>query len=188
MWFVIWELMVPLLLALLLGLALGWLMWRWRHRQVTSLEWDSVLSESSARHIRIMELEDLIGGREREVVSLQVEAPDVTPGQSDQPSSTSEAGQGTSANQSDLERALAAAQKRIAELEARTGEKDDLKLIKGVGPKLEQILHNAGITSFAHLAGLDEAGVEALQEQLVQFPGRVEREDWVGQARELMNR
>lgn len=63
--------------------------------------------------------------------------------------------------------------------------KDDLKLISGVGPKMEELLHSFGVTTFYHLSKLDKDGINALNEKLEFFPGRIERDDWVGQAKEL---
>jgi len=60
---------------------------------------------------------------------------------------------------------------------------DDLKLISGVGPKMEKLLHDFGITTFYHLSKLDKDGVEALNDKLEFFPGRIERDDWIGQAK-----
>ncbi|OXS99371.1 hypothetical protein B7H23_14505 [Notoacmeibacter marinus] len=63
---------------------------------------------------------------------------------------------------------------------------DDLSRIRGVGPATEQRLHELGVTSYAQIAawGPDEAAW--FGEQLF-FPGRVERENWIELARELMN-
>lgn len=68
---------------------------------------------------------------------------------------------------------------------APDGPADDLQRISGIGPKLESMLNEQGITTFAQLASLDEDGVDALQARLPQFPGRVRRDDWIGQARQL---
>lgn len=62
---------------------------------------------------------------------------------------------------------------------------DDLKLIHGVGPRIEAILHAHGITRFAQIARLSPAEVEKLGENLGAFADRIEREDWRGQARNL---
>ena len=67
------------------------------------------------------------------------------------------------------------------------GEPDNLQLIDGVGPKLEQFLHEEGITTFAQLAALERAEIDALQEKLSEFPGRIEREQWVPQARGILS-
>ncbi len=66
--------------------------------------------------------------------------------------------------------------------------RDDLKRIKGIGPKLERLLNENGITSFDQIAALSEAEVDALDEQLHEFRGRIRRDGWLGQARELASK
>ena len=61
---------------------------------------------------------------------------------------------------------------------------DDLKQLSGVGPALEKKLHKAGITTFAQIAAWTEADIAAMDEAL-SFKGRIEREGWVDQAKEL---
>ena len=63
---------------------------------------------------------------------------------------------------------------------------DDLKQLSGVGPALEKKLHAAGVTSFAQIAAWTDADVAAMDEQL-SFKGRIEREGWIAQAKELAN-
>ncbi len=62
---------------------------------------------------------------------------------------------------------------------------DDLKLIKGVGPKLEALLHSMGFYHYDQIAkwGADE--VAWVDENLEGFKGRVSRDDWVAQAATL---
>ena len=62
---------------------------------------------------------------------------------------------------------------------------DDLKRIKGLGPKVETILHAIGVTTFAEIAAWDEADVDRIDAQLGAFAGRIRRDDWRGQARLL---
>jgi len=64
-------------------------------------------------------------------------------------------------------------------------DRDELTQIKGVGPALEKLLHKAGIFHFEQLAKLDKSGVDELQEMLTGFPGRVRRDKWINQARQL---
>ncbi|MCI5112107.1 MAG: 50S ribosomal protein L21 [Marivita sp.] len=64
---------------------------------------------------------------------------------------------------------------------------DDLKLLSGVGPALEKKLHEAGITSFAQIAAWTDADVEEFGEKL-SFKGRIEREGWIEQAKELASK
>ena len=62
---------------------------------------------------------------------------------------------------------------------------DDLKRIRGIGPKLERVLHRHGITTFAQIAALTPEQVEELSVQLPEFKGRIERDGWLEQARRL---
>ncbi|MER8749037.1 NADH-quinone oxidoreductase subunit E [Mesorhizobium sp. M1050] len=61
---------------------------------------------------------------------------------------------------------------------------DDLKLISGVGPKIEGILHSLGIFTFAQIASWKKAEREWVDGYL-SFQGRIERDDWVKQAKAL---
>ena len=61
---------------------------------------------------------------------------------------------------------------------------DDLKALSGVGPALEKKLHAADVTSFAQIAAWTETDIAAMDEKL-SFKGRIEREGWVEQAKEL---
>lgn len=61
---------------------------------------------------------------------------------------------------------------------------DDLKQLSGVGPALEKKLLEAGVTTFAQIAAWTEADVAAMDEKL-SFKGRIEREGWIEQAKEL---
>lgn len=61
---------------------------------------------------------------------------------------------------------------------------DDLKLISGVGPKIEATLHELGIFTYAQVASWKKAEREWVDGYL-SFHGRIEREDWVKQAKAL---
>ncbi|EKF20721.1 dipeptide ABC transporter ATP-binding protein [Nitratireductor pacificus] len=61
---------------------------------------------------------------------------------------------------------------------------DDLKLISGVGPKLETTLNGLGIYTYAQIAGWKKAE-RAWVDAHLNFKGRIEREDWVRQAKAL---
>ncbi|WP_371224348.1 50S ribosomal protein L21 [Roseovarius sp. 2305UL8-3] len=74
-----------------------------------------------------------------------------------------------------------AAPKKAAKAEAGS---DDLKQLSGVGPALEKKLLEAGVTTFAQIAAWTEADVAAMDEKL-SFKGRIEREGWIEQAKEL---
>jgi predicted flap endonuclease-1-like 5' DNA nuclease len=67
----------------------------------------------------------------------------------------------------------------------KAGGADDLKQIKGVGPKLEQLLNSMGVYHFDQIAGWTTEEIAWVDENLQGFKGRVSRDDWVAQARVL---
>ncbi len=68
---------------------------------------------------------------------------------------------------------------------ATAEERDDLKQINGVGPFIEEKLNDLGIYTFEQISQLDEELIETLTNAIEFFPGRIERDDWVGQADRL---
>ncbi len=67
----------------------------------------------------------------------------------------------------------------------RGGKADDLKQIKGIGPKLEQLLNALGIYHFDQIAGWGAEEIAWLDSNLTGFRGRASRDNWVEQARVL---
>ena len=67
---------------------------------------------------------------------------------------------------------------------APADDKDDLKVIKGIGPKLEALLHELGIVTYEQIASFPADYIEKLDDYLA-FDGRIERDGWVTQAAEL---
>jgi NADH-quinone oxidoreductase subunit E len=75
---------------------------------------------------------------------------------------------------------------RPASLDApRAGKADDLKKIKGVGPKLEALLHMLGFYHFDQVASWTKEEVSWVDRNLEGFKGRVSRDNWVEQAKLL---
>lgn len=68
---------------------------------------------------------------------------------------------------------------------ARDGGPDDLKQIKGVGPKLEKTLHEMGIYHFDQIAEWGPKEQAWMDDNLAGFKGRATRDDWVPQAKTL---
>jgi len=65
-----------------------------------------------------------------------------------------------------------------------TGKADDLKLISGVGPKLEQTLNKLGFWHYAQIGKWTKKDISIVDDEL-SFKGRIERDDWVKQAKVL---
>ena len=74
---------------------------------------------------------------------------------------------------------------RVKQMFVRPDEQDDLKLIKGIGKVMEKTLHDLGITTFKQLASFQPSDVQRVSDALTVFPGRIERDNWVGQAKEF---
>ena len=67
------------------------------------------------------------------------------------------------------------------------GTGDDLQQIKGVGPAIEKTLNELGIFNLQQIADMSEYDIDRVARKLKGFHSRIYREDWIGQARELLN-
>lgn len=80
-----------------------------------------------------------------------------------------------------------AAPKRPERLDApRGGTPDNLKKIKGVGPKLEELLHKLGYYHFDQIAAWTPEEIAWVDTNIEDFPGRATRDDWVGQSKVMI--
>ena len=71
---------------------------------------------------------------------------------------------------------------------ATATEADDLKDIVGVGPFLERKLHSLGIYTFRQVANFTKEDINKVNELIEFFPGRIERDNWVDQAKDFYDR
>jgi predicted flap endonuclease-1-like 5' DNA nuclease len=65
-------------------------------------------------------------------------------------------------------------------------EKDDLQEIIGIGKVFEHTLHELGIYSFRQIAGFGVSDIARVNAELKEFKGRMEQDDWIGQAKDLL--
>lgn len=90
-----------------------------------------------------------------------------------------------------VQKPTAAVEKKVektskpAAKKAKSNGHDDLKLIKGVGPKLEAMLNKLGINTFAQIAQWNNADIAQISTELGSFKDRITRDDWVAKAAEL---
>lgn len=70
-------------------------------------------------------------------------------------------------------------------LEAPEGDIDDLTEIVGIGKVFEAMLHRLGIYYFRQIASFGPAELARVNSELKEFKGRIEHDDWIGQAKEL---
>lgn len=75
--------------------------------------------------------------------------------------------------------AQASGKPRIA---AAVGEPDDLRKIKGIGPKLNTLLGELGVARYDQIAAWTAADVAEIDPYLGTFKGRIERDGWIEQA------
>lgn len=64
-------------------------------------------------------------------------------------------------------------------------DRDDLQEIVGIGKVFEHALHELGIFNFRQIANFDISDVARVNAELKEFRGRMEQDDWIGQAKEL---
>ncbi len=92
----------------------------------------------------------------------------------------------------DENQAITAAKKAVTDLigtqipKISVTDKDDLKIINGVGAFIEQKLNDLGIYSFEQIAVFNKDIIEKVTDAIQFFPGRIERDEWVMQAQNLM--
>ena len=74
-----------------------------------------------------------------------------------------------------------------ADDEDRETQRDDLKQIKGVGPAIEKTLNEMGVYRYQQIANMSEYDIDRVAQRLKGFHSRIYREDWIGQARTLID-
>jgi predicted flap endonuclease-1-like 5' DNA nuclease len=67
-------------------------------------------------------------------------------------------------------------------------DKDDLTLISGIGPFIQKKLNGAGIYTYSQISKFSSQDIDDLTEAIKFFPGRIKRDNWVDQAKKLMNK
>lgn len=63
---------------------------------------------------------------------------------------------------------------------------EDLKVVKGIGPKFEKLLRAQGVTNVRQIAEWTDADAEAMAKKIGVKLERVRREDWIGKARRAL--
>ncbi len=171
-----WKVLLFLLIAFLLGLLLGWLLWGSKYKAAKA-ELETRTNELNALRGQYNALKEQFDLKDADLRKANLEIDDLY---ARIRRLEGEKGQ-LHADLYDANEQLQAAQRKIADWEAPvTGAKlaassapklvlpkgwklDDLKLVEGIGPKIEQLLHKAGIKTWQ---GLSDTAIERLQEIL----------------------
>lgn len=69
---------------------------------------------------------------------------------------------------------------------ATESEKDDLKMISGIGPFIEEGLHALDIYTYRQISKFTAKDIEAINDAIIYFSGRIDRDEWVDQAIDLV--
>ena len=69
---------------------------------------------------------------------------------------------------------------------ATKAEKDDLQMISGIGPYIEESLNAIDIFTFLQISKFTKRDINAIDNAIIYFSGRIERDEWVAQAEELV--
>ncbi|MEM6477909.1 MAG: hypothetical protein AAF647_02560 [Pseudomonadota bacterium] len=193
--FLLGEIWVLILLAALIGLIAGWIIWG--RRQVTNIAGSSdeaatlkadlakckaLHTEKDARLKALeAEIEDLRSAKVSAPVAPQMPATDPAPEPAPEPvAEDSKDFDGDGIIEGEDEGV-----KPEALSEARGGAPDDLKRIKGIGPKLEKLCFKLGFFHFDQIASWTADEVAWVDANLEGFKGRVTRDSWVDQAKLL---
>lgn len=158
--FLLGEIWVLIALAALLGLVVGWLIWG---RGPASVAPDGT-AEAEALRADLQACRARTQAAEAQVTALTADL---------------------AAARAAVSAASGAAAKPLALSAPRGGKADDLKQIKGIGPKLEILCNRLGFWHFDQIAAWTPAEIAWVDENLEAFKGRVTRDDWVAQARAL---
>jgi predicted flap endonuclease-1-like 5' DNA nuclease len=65
-------------------------------------------------------------------------------------------------------------------------EKDDLTMISGIGPVIEKRLNSLDIFTFMQISRFSPHDIQVINDTIIVFSGRIERDEWVAQAKELV--
>lgn len=174
-----------LLAAFLIGLITGWMYWRNRLAEMSS-RLNAALEHSGRMQTDMDSLQLRLKSLEEEVVQFSSDVDDYR-----EKLRTCQAEKG---QLSTHVQALKEQQPQTVfpqnisfdntEDEPKNGP-DDLKRISGIGPKLEAKLNQLGIYNYKQISGWTEAEANQINESIGSIPGRILRDNWIGQARIL---
>ncbi|MCI0733143.1 MAG: hypothetical protein L0Y38_04880 [Methylococcaceae bacterium] len=75
-----------------------------------------------------------------------------------------------------------------AELEEFPPDRDNLTEISGIGPLIEQLLNAQNIVTFRQIADLSDEELSYLENNVLRFPAKILRKEWIQEARDLCAR
>lgn len=163
-----------ILIAFLIGIAVAWLVFVGNRRTRVERERGDVLDEGAAP-----------ARRNQALIDTPASAAAAEASKLSQAANSQEVAHASAAADAEAGPAIAPSPVPADTSAAPTSGGDDLTRIKGLGPKIAVMLGEMGVTSYAQIATWDEADIARIDAQLGRFQGRIERDQWVEQARLL---
>jgi len=181
--FLISEMVLLIILAALLGLIVGWIIWGRRSGSADTLRADLTACRKAAdeKAARISTLEASLAAARAEAQAAEHAAMEAAA----EAVAVAEAVEADHGRHPVHPEAAAAGAKPATLTAPRAGKADDLKRIKGIGPKLEKLCNALGVYHFDQIAGWTADEIAWVDANLEGFKGRVSRDDWVAQAKAL---
>lgn len=184
--FLLTEIWVLLALAALIGLLAGWIIWGRRSEvNVDAGEADRLRSELRACRAKHAEKDGIIHNLRTQATTVPVAlATPVTAVEPAAPVAPAVPLEGDYDGDGVVEGTDEGVKPETLTA-PRSGGADDLKRIKGVGPKMEELCNTLGFWHFDQVAKWTDAEVAWVDANLEGFSGRVSRDNWVEQAKLL---
>ena len=198
--FLLGEIWVLLALAALVGLIAGWIIWgRRRKGGLTAAEASDLRTDLEDCKRARMASESDIARLKAELSNATAPAPFVAPTPepipsaepepeivaADEPAFEPESEPLEDFDGDGIAEGAEEGTKPATLSEARDGQPDDLKLISGIGLKMEELCNSLGFYHFDQIASWTADEVAWVDANLEGFKGRVSRDDWVEQAKVL---
>lgn len=175
--FLLAEIWVLLAIAALFGLLAGWIIWGRRSEvNIDNSDADRLRADLAACRAKHAEKDATISDLRAKQAATPIASPAPAPAPvAAAPAGADYDGDGVIEGKNE-------GVKPITLDAPRAGGADDLKKIKGVGPKMEKLCNKLGFWHFDQIAKWTEAEVAWVDANLEGFNGRVSRDEWVAQA------
>ena len=170
------EILIYLCLAALIGLVMGYLIWGWGSSARTASARADGAAAIKASADRESRLRDRLAASEREKARLEQEVERLTEAQDQRVSAPDTDAATEPVDPTSMPGGL---------FDTPPETVDDLKRIKGVGAVMEGVLNDKGIYLYRQLADLNEHEANWVNDAIEAFPGRIHRDGWINQARQL---
>jgi predicted flap endonuclease-1-like 5' DNA nuclease len=182
--FLITEMVGLIIIAALLGLFVGWLIWGRRDEVNVSTGNSGAEAETASLKKALEDCSAAQAEKDARIAALQADI-DSAPAATPVATASAALDGGADYDGDGLVEGSDEGSKPTTLSKAHGGQPDDLKQIKGIGPKLEKLCNELGFFHFEQIANWTDQEVAWVDANLTGFKGRVSRDNWVSQAKLL---